>query len=204
MGISKFLIKAGGQWRMAFWLAVILTVCALLFICKMAYVFCVAMVLPHTQGALYVSTSRKRIAAALASVSMKAGDRLVDLGCGDGRVLRMARKRVALHAVGYELNPLAYIKARILCAGRGGIAVHHRNFWNIDLSSADIVCCYLFPDVMPRLSAKLCRELKPGTWIISFNFPLPGISLHHKLRPDSNPANDPIYFYKKGITDCTP
>ena len=95
------------------WIFIILT--AVLFGLKMTYVFCTALVMPITQGALYVSTSRVRIAAFIDAVSMKPGQLLVDLGCGDGRVLRRARKYYSVKAIGYEVNLLAYLSQDSLC-----------------------------------------------------------------------------------------
>jgi len=169
---------------------------ALLFCAKMLYVLCTALALPYTQGALYVSTPRKRIRAAMAEIPLKAGDLLVDLGCGDGRLLRLAHQRCPIRAIGYELNWLAYIKARLLSAGRSKLTIVRRNFWKADLRKADVVCCYLFPDILARLAAKLSQELKPGATIVSFNFPLPGLTPQKKLRPGNSLHNDPIYIYQ--------
>jgi len=55
---------------------------------KITYSLSIALVLPVTGGALYVSTSRVRIAAFMEAVPMNSGQLLLDLGCGDGRVLR--------------------------------------------------------------------------------------------------------------------
>ena len=173
---------------------------ALLFGVKMLYVICTAMALPQTQGALYVSTSRKRINAALEAIPLKAGHLLIDLGCGDGRILRLANRRCAVDAVGYELNWLAYLKARVMCRGHRRVAIVYGNFWKADLSKADVVCCYLFPDILARLALKLSQELKPGAMIISFNFPLPGLTPRQKLRPESSLHNDPIYIYQQTHT----
>jgi SAM-dependent methyltransferase len=176
---------------------VILTVSAMLFAAKLLYVFSTVCVLPMTQGALYVSTARCRIDAALDLLPLTSTTRLVDLGCGDGRVLRMARRRGAGQVIGYELNPLAYLKARLLSIRDREITILHRNFWNADLGTADVVCCYLFPDVMARLADKLKRELRPGAIVISFNFPLRGLTTPSKvLRPGSGRHNDPIYLYR--------
>lgn len=174
----------------------ILIIGALLFGVKMLYVLCTALALAHTQGALYVSTPRKRISAVLAAIPLKAGDLLIDLGCGDGRILRLARRRCAIAAVGYELNWLAYIKARLLCMGQSGLTIVRGNFWKADLSRADVVCCYLFPDILARLAVKLNQELRPGTMIVSFNFPLPGMTPQRKLRPGNSSHNDPVYIYR--------
>ncbi|MGD8991497.1 MAG: class I SAM-dependent methyltransferase, partial [Desulfobacterales bacterium] len=84
-----------------------------LFILKIIYALSIALVLPTTQGALYVSTSRAKISAFINAVPMTSDHKLVDLGCGDGRVLREAQKRYGVRAVGYEINPLAYLKARL-------------------------------------------------------------------------------------------
>lgn len=167
-----------------------------LFALKMTYVLSVALVLPVTRGALYVSTSRKRIGVFLDAVPMQAGQVLVDLGCGDGRVLRSVRKRYSVKAIGYELNLMAYTKARLLCLGRKGIEIRLRNFWKADLSNADVIFCYLFPDVLQDLCVKLKEELKPGAVVVSCNFALPQWRPDMVLRPDHSLHNDPIYMYK--------
>ena len=176
---------------------ILMIVIAGLFGLKIAYVLSTSLVLPVTQGALYVSTSRVRISAFLEAVPMRAGQLLVDLGCGDGRVLRKARSRYGVRAIGYELNPFAYFKARLLCLGLKGIVIRRRNFWKADLSDADVIFCYLFPDVMKNLSAKLrSEELKSGALIVSCNFALPGFTPERVLRPDSSLHRDPIYVYR--------
>jgi SAM-dependent methyltransferase len=163
---------------------------------KLVYVLCTALVLHTTRGALYVSTSRVRISAFMDAVPMKTGQLLVDIGCGDGRVLRKARRRYGVKAVGYELNPLAYLQAKLLCLGLKNVEVKWRNFWKADLSEADVVFCYLFPDVMPDLAAKLEANAKPGAVVVSCNFNLPGFIPEQVLRPGNSLHNDPIYVYR--------
>ena len=177
-----------------------LVVAGVFFGLKLAYVLCTAVVLPATRGALYVSTSRVRISAFLDAVPMCAGQLLVDIGCGDGRVLRQVHRKYAVSAVGYELNVLAYLKAKILCLGRKNIQIKWRNFWTVDLSNADVVFCYLFPDVMRDLAAKLESDLKPGAVVVSCNFHLPGWSPERVLRPGNSLHNDPIYVYSSQQT----
>ena len=173
-----------------------LVIAGVFFGLKLAYVLCTAIALPATRGALYVSTSRVRISAFLDAVPMCPGQLLVDIGCGDGRVLRQVRRKYAVSAVGYELNVLAYVKAKLLCFGRKNIQIKWRNFWTVDLSTADVVFCYLFPDVMRDLAAKLESDLKPGAVVVSCNFHLPGWSPERVLRPGNSLHNDPIYLYR--------
>jgi SAM-dependent methyltransferase len=167
-----------------------------LFGVKALYGLSIALVLPVTRGALYVSSARNRISAALDALDIPPGGLLVDLGCGDGRVLRSAVLRTGIHAEGYELNPLAYGKARLLSLGLARITLYRKNFWKADLSGADGVFCYLFPDVMPPLARKLRRELKPGARVASSHFPLPGWVPERILRPGGPLANDPVYIYR--------
>jgi SAM-dependent methyltransferase len=167
-----------------------------LFAVKMAYVLSTALVLPATRGALYVSTTRARISALLEAMQMEGGQCFLDLGCGDGRVLRAVRKRVPVRAVGYELNPMAWLQARLQCLGDPHIEIRRSDFWKADLSEADVVFCYLFPDVMKSLAEKLRAELRPGTVVASCNFPLPGLSPESILRPAGALHHDPIYIYR--------
>ena len=181
---------------MPIWIWIFILLAGGLFGLKMTYILCTALALPATQGALYVSTTRTRIAAFLAAVPMKKGQTLVDLGCGDGRVLRRANKKYQVRAIGYEINLLAYIKAQVLSIGRKYVAIRRKNFWTQNLADADIVFCYLYPDVMQKLSVKLSAELKPGTLVVSCNFSLPGFQPSKVLRPKGDLHNDPVYIYQ--------
>ncbi len=182
--------------RMPLWLYLFIILAGGLFAFKLTYILCTAAVLPITRGALYVSTSGVRVSAFMDAVRMESGQVLVDLGCGDGRVLRTARKRYKANCIGYELNLLAYLRARLRCLGMKGVDIRLSSFWKADLADADVVFCYLFPDVMKDLSAKLTSSLKPGAVVVSCNFPLPGFKSRRILRPGNSLHNDPIYIYR--------
>jgi SAM-dependent methyltransferase len=180
---------------MAAWIWIFIILAGGLFALKIVYVLGIALVLPFTQGALYVSTSRAKIAAFIDAVPMRADQTLIDLGCGDGRVLREAQKRYGVHTIGYEINPVACLKARLSSFGPYNIKIRRENFWEADLSVADVVFCYLYPDVMKKLAAKLAADLKPGTVVVSSNFSLPGFVPSRVLRLESSRHNDPMYIY---------
>jgi len=181
---------------MPIWVWIFLILTGALFILKMTYVLCTAAALPATQGALYVSTTRTRIAAFIEAVPMEKGQLLVDLGCGDGRVLRQTSKNYKVKAIGYEVNLLAYLKAQALSIGQKQVEVRRKSFWSQNLAGADVIFCYLYPDVMRKLSAKLKAELKPGTLIVSCNFSVPGFKPLRVLRPAGSLHNDPLYIYR--------
>jgi hypothetical protein len=63
------------------------------------------------RGAPYVPTRRKEIESALDAAKLTPGDLLVDLGSGDGIVLKVAAEK-GLRAVGYEINPLLVLISR--------------------------------------------------------------------------------------------
>lgn len=181
---------------MPVWVWFFVVVAGGLFGLKMTYVLCTALVLPATRGALYVSTTRTRLNAFIEAVPMTPGQTLVDIGCGDGRVLRLARRHYHVTAIGFEVNLMAYLKARLQSIGLKGIEIKRQNFWRQNLAGADVVFCYLYPDVMRRLAAKLRSELKPGTLIVSGNFPLPGFKPERVIRPRGALHSDPLYIYR--------
>lgn len=189
---------------MPIWVVIILTLAAVFFLAKALFVFSIAFALPFTQGALFVPTSNKRIEAFLGAVPMNPGDFLVDLGCGDGRVLKAAHKRYQVRALGFEINLLAYFAARIRTRRRPEIRIKRKDFHKADLREADVVFCYLFPDVLKDVVKKLEAEIRPGTRVVSCNFPLPGWSPLEVLRPASSRHGDPIYIYRKPDATITP
>ncbi|MCX7816763.1 MAG: class I SAM-dependent methyltransferase [Syntrophales bacterium] len=169
-----------------------------LLLVKMLFVFSILIALPITGGAMFHPSAGIRVKTFLDRMPMKKGELLIDIGCGDGRVLLEANKRYGVRALGYEVNPFAYFLSRIRAAGIPNVEVRWRDFWKEDLSGADVVFCYLFPDVMERLGQKLSSELRPGTRVISCNFPIPGWKPIDVAFPPSSLHGDPIYFYEVG------
>ena len=178
------------------WLWILLSLVGGLFLLKLLYLIPTGWALPVTRGALFIPTSSIRIRTFLDALPMSSREFFLDLGCGDGRVLREASKRYGVRAMGFEVNLLAYLAARVRNLGFKGVQIRRRNFWKEDLSSADVVFCYLFPDVMKRLSKKLEAELRPGSKVVSCNFPMPGWCPHKVLHPGSGRHQDPIYIYR--------
>ena len=56
-------------------------------------------------GPPYLPIFNNRLAQIIELGQLKSGDRLIDLGCGDGRLLRYAAKR-GIQVIGYEINPI--------------------------------------------------------------------------------------------------
>lgn len=124
---------------------------------------------------------------------------VIDLGCGDGRLLGYALLQHDITAIGYEVNWMARILAtfRFLKSAQKPL-IKNQNFFSADLSQADVVFCYLFPKTMKRLREKFEKELKPGAVIVSYSFPLEGWEPEKILQTDpKKPKNFLIYRYRK-------
>ncbi|MCH9613205.1 MAG: hypothetical protein SP1CHLAM54_02020 [Chlamydiia bacterium] len=90
-----------------------------------------------------------------------------ELGSGFGSVLPLLKKRYQ-NVVGFETSPVPYLFSRVLHKN-----VHREDFFDVDLSDAGLVYCYLFPGAMKRLKEKFLEELRPGTHIFSNAFSMP-------------------------------
>lgn len=125
-------------------------------------------------GAPYVPIHRRNQTALLDLLDLKPGQTLVDLGSGDGQLLRAAASR-GLRAVGYEVNPVMVAVSWLVCwPYRQRVAIHRANLWHTPIPPADAVYVFLLPKFMARLDAKLTAEIKHPTTVISYVFPIPG------------------------------
>jgi ribosomal protein L11 methylase PrmA len=141
-------------------------------------------------GAIYLPTKKETIKKMIELAKIKPGDRAVDLGAGDGRLV-IALAKAGAEAHGYEINPFLVFLAKlnIYRAGLKNKAfIHFKNFWEEDLSDFDIVVVFGISHIMKKLEAKIEKELKVGTRIISNSFSFPGWSASKK--------EDGVYLYK--------
>ncbi len=126
-------------------------------------------------GAPYVPIPKYGLEKIIEYAAIKPGQRAVDLGSGDGRIIIAMAKAGAI-AYGYEINPVLvwWTRRKIKKEGLEGKAfVSLKSFWNEDFSSCDIVTLFGVRKIMARLQDKLDKELKPGAKIISFGFSFP-------------------------------
>ena len=83
-------------------------------------------------GAPYVPSQKKYITRVFKYLKLEPGELLVDVGSGDGIVLRIA-SRFGATAVGYEINPMLVLISRLLSWGDHRVSVVFENFWSSEL-----------------------------------------------------------------------
>ena len=125
------------------------------------------------KGSPWVPTTFKMVHKMLDLAEIQPDELLYDLGCGDGRIAVIAARKYQARVVGIELNPLLWLWCQLIITIlglRGRVKIVLGNFYNLDLSDADIVGCYLLPNTNKKLESKLLHELRPGTRVISNTF----------------------------------
>ena len=154
------------------------------------------LILSFFTGAPFIMMRRKEAERMIELAKIKKGERVYDLGSGDGRLVIMAAKKGA-RAIGFEINPFLVLISwvRILFSGvRKNATVKWRNFWGQDVSNADVILLYLIYQHMERMEKKLLSELKPGTRVISYTFKFP--NWQHSFYDKENKL---YVYFKKSI-----
>jgi predicted RNA methylase len=106
------------------------------------------------------------------------GDLVYDLGCGDGRMIVTVARRYGARAMGIEIDPPRYLWCQMLITVLGlrdRVRIIYGDFFNQDLSDADVVTRYLLQDTNDKLEGKFKQELHPGTRVVSNTFFFPGL-----------------------------
>jgi SAM-dependent methyltransferase len=149
-------------------------------------------------GAPFVPTPMERVRKMVALAKIKKGQRVYDLGCGDGRFVYIAANEYGAKATGIELSPLVYLLAIIRKFFWGSKAqIILGNFKMRDLSDAEVIFCYLLPESLKKIQPELDKQIKKGTKIFSYAFEIPNWKLIHteERNPKLNLA--PVYVYEK-------
>jgi len=125
---------------------------------------------------------------------VKPGQKVYDLGCGNGRLIFEAEQKGA-SAVGIEMNLWIYLLAQYNKKRLGSHGVFIRkDLHKVDLSDADIIFCYLMPWAMRQLAPKFTKELKQGCRIVSHSYQLPGWQIQDQYR-DSRSKHHSVFLY---------
>lgn len=132
-------------------------------------------------GAPYLPTKKVQVNEAIKLVGLRPGQRLLELGAGDGTVaLRALQSGLKVTAI--ELNP-------ILCAViylrtfkyRSNIKIICGNFWYVSWGSYDAVYVFLLDKYMNKLHNKLIHNRFHGR-LVSFAFTIPKMAYVHESK----------------------
>ncbi|MFN7753151.1 MAG: SAM-dependent methyltransferase [Pseudomonadota bacterium] len=120
---------------------------------------------------IYVPTRLKTVERMLDFAELKAGETLVDLGSGDGRIVLAAARRGA-NARGIELDEGRFNIANCW-AKETGLTGKARflqvNIFEHDFTDAAVVTMYLLPGLNLKLRPQVL-DMRPGTRIVSHAF----------------------------------
>ena len=121
---------------------------------------------------------------------------LVDIGSGlGGLILYLAKKYPQSSFTGVEIAPLpwllSYLRAR---RGGGNLRFLRSNYEKLNFADFDVVFAYLSPAAMPALWIKAKQEMRPGTMLVSYEFPVMGVTENLSIYPENTAVNGPKLY----------
>ena len=144
----------------------------------------------------WLPTAGKDLDRIKALASLKEGEILYDLGCGDGRVLTHLSGHTDGLCIGIEYSLFHYLVAKVgqfFCPHKN-LQIKWGDLFKEDLSKADVVYVYACPSTLKgRFKEKLQKELKAGARVISYEHPIEGLVPERVDRPEEKAL--PFYVY---------
>lgn len=151
----------------------------------------------------FVPTPMAVVEKMLEMAEVDGKDILYDLGCGDGRIVILAATKYGAHGIGIDIDPQR-IKEANAAAKRAGVEkmVEFRlaDVTKVDFSNATVVTLYLLEESNELLRPLFDKFLKPGTSVVSHNYPIPGwekkeISFTSLMAEDGEEHD--VYLYRR-------
>lgn len=138
-------------------------------------------------GAPFLPTMKKQVKPAMDLLDLKPGQRMLELGSGDGRLL-IAAAEAGIYATGIELNPLLALYSWLRTRKYGDkVKVVCGNFWKKEWPEADGIFVFLLDPYMERLNTKITQKYQTKIKLVSFAFKIPN--------RDIDKQNGGLYLY---------
>lgn len=129
----------------------------------------------RTPDIWFTPTEQAVVYSMLKLARVRADDVVYDLGSGDGRIVVLAAQEYGARGVGIELDPpLVEISRQVAREAEVAdrVTFVEGDLFTADISDATVVTLFLSLTVNRRLEEKLRRELRPGTRVVSHQFPI--------------------------------
>jgi SAM-dependent methyltransferase len=125
----------------------------------------------------FVPSPQAVVERMLEAASLKPGETVYDLGCGDGRILITAARVFKAKGVGIELSADLARQAQDQVNRMGlqnRVTIMQGDLLTADLHAADVVTLYLLTSSNERLKPMFERTLRPGARVVSHDFAIRG------------------------------
>lgn len=123
----------------------------------------------------YIPTPQQVVDRMLEIAGVTKNDYVIDLGCGDGRIVITAARRFGARGLGIEIDARLVAQAREL-ARKAGVADRTRfdvqDALATNLADATVLTLYLGPDLNEKLMPRILDTMRPGARVVSHDFPL--------------------------------
>jgi len=149
----------------------------------------------------YIPTPQIVVERMLELAHVQASDVVYDLGSGDGRIVITATQKFGARAVGVEIQPDLCRKARQRIKELGledRVTMIEDSALRVDLSPATVVTMFFLTASNERLKPNLEKYLKPGTRVVSNEFPIRGWKPVEMLVLKTGSTEHRIYVYEIG------
>ncbi len=133
---------------------------------------------------------------------LRAGEKMVDLGSGDGRIVILAAKKYHADATGieYDLDLFRKSVSKIRSLGLQKIArIIPGDIFKQNYSSADLVTVYLMTDSNEKIRPLLERQLRKGTRVVSHDFEFRGWKpiKTENIEDDGSGRSHTLFLYQR-------
>jgi protein-L-isoaspartate O-methyltransferase len=150
----------------------------------------------------YYPTPESVVEKMLQLGGLKAGEKMFDLGSGDGRIVIMAAQKFHADATGIEMDKDLYRQSmdkiqslRLQKTAR----IINGDIFKQDYSPADLVTVYLLPGSNDKIRPILEKQVKKGARIVSHDFEFTGWKAEkvENIDDDGEGRSHTLYLYRK-------
>jgi protein-L-isoaspartate O-methyltransferase len=151
----------------------------------------------------YYPTPETIVARMLQLAELKSGEKMFDLGSGDGRIVIMAAQRFHADAVGIEIDS-KMVKQSLERIRKLGLEKTARivqgDLLQQNYGSADVITVYLMPEAMDgKVQPLLDRQLRKGARVVAHDFEFRNWTPEkiENIDDDGEGRSHAIYLYRK-------
>mmetsp|Transcript_33870 Transcript_33870/g.58532 ORF Transcript_33870/g.58532 Transcript_33870/m.58532 type:complete len:212 (-) Transcript_33870:275-910(-) len=150
----------------------------------------------------YYITPLSVIERMIVGASIGPKDLVIDLGCGKGSILIESARCAGAQCIGFDIDMVLLREAKRQRNDHGTesrVDLVAQDIFKVNLKLATVLLIFLVPSMLHELAPRLQEQLQPGSRIVSYHFPIPGMEpcrieegLQDPLKENSTTS---LYFY---------